>query len=73
MRIPPPGAGTTRIVPREISRRMMSWTSGRWAFAWNLSPREHTDSCDIAAVLHHTRGDARSPSRNNGSEALTET
>ena len=32
MRIPPPGAGATRISPREISRRIMAWTSGRWAF-----------------------------------------
>src|SRR5579883_1623682 len=33
MRIPPLGAGTTRISPRKISRRMMAWASGRWAFA----------------------------------------
>ena len=56
MRIPPPAAGTTRIVPREIPRRMMAWTSGRWALAWRVSHQEPADSGLIASTLPSTRG-----------------
>jgi hypothetical protein len=51
MRIQPPGAGTTRIVPLEISRRMVDWTSGKWALAWRVSQLEPADSGIIASTL----------------------
>ena len=52
IRIPPPGAGATRMVPRKISRRMMAWTSGRWAFAWMAPQSEVADSRLIPMMWH---------------------